>query len=277
MAQDAEIAVYGGPQARTFAAAFRDLYDGSAQYQYWHYSALNDLRARYRRSALGEWWIGINLAIFVLSVGFFYGALLNLDPRTYLPYLFVGYAFWLLLSTLIVEGCHAFIANGALLRQRRMPLTVIVLRTVDRAFMTLAHNLVVLAVALLLLGVVPTAKLVWFLPALALWWLNAMWLVLALGIICARFRDVPPAVLSIVQLLFLISPILWRPEDVPQKLHVVATFNPVSHYLAIVRDPLLGMDVPLQSWAVTLALTLAGWAVAAVLLRVYRTRVVYWV
>src|SRR5262245_51974198 len=258
MSQEAETAVYGGPRMLSFAAAFQDLYEGITQYQYWHQSALNDLRARYRRTALGEFWIGINLGIFVLSIGLFYGALLHLDPRTYLPHLLVGYAFWLLFSTLVVEGCQTFIANAALLRQRRTPLFVIVLRNVDRAFMTLVHNLVVIVIGLLLLGVFPTWHGVLLLPALALWWFNAMWLTLVLGIICARFRDVPPAILSIVQLVFLISPILWRPEDVPKNLQAVAIFNPLSHFLTIVRDPILGTTVPSQAWIVTLGLTLIG-------------------
>lgn len=277
MSREAKVVVYGGRCARTFAAAFRDLFEGSSQYQYWHHSALNDLRARYRRTALGEFWIGINLGIFVLSIGLFYGTLLHLDTRAYLPYLLVGYAFWLLFSTLVVDGCHAFIANGSLLRQRRTPLTVIVLRTVDRAFMTLAHNLAVLAIGLTLLGVFPTVGLLWLVPSLAIWWLNAMWLVLTLGIICARFRDVPPTVLSIVQLVFLVSPILWRPEEVPENLRLIALLNPLTHYLSIVRDPLLGVGVALSAWVVTIGITLAGWTVALFLLRSYRAQVVYWV
>jgi ABC-type polysaccharide/polyol phosphate export permease len=156
-------------------------------------------------------------------------------------------------------------------------LTVVVLRNVDRAFMTLAHNLVVVAVGLILLGVLPTWRLILLLPALVLWWLNGMWLTLAVGIICARFRDIPPAILSIIQLVFLISPVLWRPEDVPEKLQVIVAYNPLSHFLTIVRSPLLGSDVPMQSWMVTLGIMLVGWAIALVLLRSYRTRVVYWV
>jgi ABC-type polysaccharide/polyol phosphate export permease len=192
-------------------------------------------------------------------------------------HLLVGYAFWLLFSTLVVEGCQSFIANGALLRQRRTPLSVIVLRNVDRAFITLAHNLVVVAIGLTLLQVYPTWRTVLLIPALGLWWLNAMWLTLALGIICARFRDVPPAILSIIQLLFLISPILWRPEDVPESLQTIAAFNPLSHFLTIVRDPLLGADVPTLAWFVSLGMTLVGWTFAIVLLRSHRASVVYWV
>ncbi len=277
MSQDTKIVVYGGSRAYTFAAALRDLRAGIIQYQYWHQLALNDLRARYRRTALGEFWIGISLAIFVLSIGFFFGVLLNLDPAVYLPHLLVGYAFWLLFSTLAVEGCQTFIANAALLQQRRTALSVVALRNVDRAFMTLAHNLVVVAIGLIFLHVLPTWRLALLLPALVLWWLNAIWLTLALGIICARFRDVPPAILSIIQLVFLISPVLWRPQDVPEVLQTIVAYNPLTHFLAIVRNPLLGTDASMLSWAATSGVTLAGWAIAMILLRFYRARVVYWV
>lgn len=277
MAGEAEVLVFGGARGRTFAAAFRDLRDGLSQYQYWHHSALNDLRARYRRSVLGEFWISINLAIFVLAIGFFYAAMLHLDPAIYVPHLLVGYTFWLLFSTLMAEGCQAFIMNGAILRQRRTPLSVIVLRNVDRAFLTLAHNLAVVAIGLPLLHVWPTWHVVLLAPALTLWWLNAVWLTLSLGIVCARFRDVPPAIVNITQLVFLVSPVLWRPDDVPQSLQLVADVNPLSHFIAIVRNPLLGTAVPIESWAVTSAATVVGWAIALVLLRHFRARVVYWV
>src|SRR5262249_61864052 len=88
-------------------------------------------------------------------------------------------------------------------------------------------------------------------PALTLWWLNAVWLTLSLGIVCARFRDVPPAIVNITQLVFLVSPVLWRPDDVPQSLQLVADVNPLSHFLAIVRNPLLGPAVPIESRAGT--------------------------
>ena len=51
---------------------------------------------------------------------------------------------------------------------------------------------------------------------------------------------------------FLISPILWRPEDVPENLRAIAALNPLSYFLAIVRNPLLGMNVPILDWVWTL-------------------------
>ena len=144
--EDLEIIVYGGPQVGSFAGMLRDFTEGVRRYDYWHSLAWNDIKARYRRSWLGEFWMAINLAIFVLSVGTVYGVLLNMRLSDYLPQLTIGYAFWLLFSSLTIEGCQTFILGTAILHQQRVPLTAFVFRNVDRAFITFAHNMVVVVI-----------------------------------------------------------------------------------------------------------------------------------
>jgi ABC-type polysaccharide/polyol phosphate export permease len=239
--------------------------------------AWNDIKARYRRSWLGEFWMAINLAIFILSVGTVYGVLLNMRLSDYLPQLTIGYAFWLLFSSLTIEGCQTFILGAGILHQQRVPLTAFVLRNVDRAFITFAHNLVVVVVAIGIFGIRPNWTILLFIPALMLWWLNGMWLSFIAGIFSARFRDVPQIVANFVQILFLVSPVLWRDDSVPYSLRLISRFNPISHFLAIVRNPLLGSDVPIVSWVVVCAITLTGWIAAAFVIRSYRTRVSYWI
>ena len=57
----------------------------------------------------------------------------------------------------------------------------------------------------------------------------------------------------------------------------VIEFNPLLHYLDIVRAPLLGADQELRHWVVVMVLTIVGWTVAAFAMRQYRARVPYWV
>jgi len=275
--KDSEITVFGGPQATSFAGALRDFTEGIERYSYWHSLAWNDIKTRYRRSWLGEFWMAINLAIFVLSVGTVYGVLLNMRLSNYLPQLTVGYAFWLLFSSLMIEGCQTFILGTAVLHQQRVPLTAFVLRNVDRAFISFAHNLAVVGIVLFVFGIRPNWSILLFIPGLLLWWLNGMWLSFIVGILSARFRDVPQIVTNFVQILFLVSPVLWREESVPYSLRLVSRFNPLSHFLAIVRNPLLGAEVPILSWSVAGVITIAGWIAAAFLIRAYRTRVSYWI
>ena len=54
------IVVYGGPQVRSVAAALEDFTAGIKHYGYWHNLAWNDIKTRYRRSLLGEFWMTVN-------------------------------------------------------------------------------------------------------------------------------------------------------------------------------------------------------------------------
>jgi ABC-type polysaccharide/polyol phosphate export permease len=271
------IVVYGGPQIRSVAAALEDFTAGIKRYGYWHNLAWNDIKTRYRRSLLGEFWMTVNLAIFVASVGAVYAILLNARLSDYLPGLTIGYALWLLFSALVIEGCQTFIMGSGTLHQQRVPLTALVLRNVDRAFIAFAHNFVVVAIVLAISGARPSLSTLLFIPGLVFWWLNGMWLSFVAGIVSARFRDIPQIVTNLVQILFLVSPILWSNDSVPRSLRLASQFNPVTHFLAIVRNPLLGVDVPSISWAIVCLVTAIGWIAAALVIRSYRTRVSLWV
>lgn len=268
--------IWGGAHSRGLRPAWNDIVDGFSRFHFWHSFAWNDIRARYRRSRIGEFWISLSVGIFLVSIGLVYGLLFNQPIQTYLPYLSVGYVLWLLFSTLVLDACQTFISTGAFLRQLRIPLTALALRIVERSFITFAHNLAAVLVVLVVFGVSPHWSAIFILPALLLWWLNALWLTLALGIVCARFRDVPQLVASTLQILFLITPVLWKPELAPEKLKPVAALNPVTHFLAIIRDPALGTAAPILSWLVVVAVTALGWIAALALLSRYRARIAYW-
>ena len=275
--QAPRVIIYGGPQAKSIAAAIEDFTAGIQRYSYWHNLAWNDVKTRYRRSLLGEFWMTINLAVFIVSVGVVYGALLHMSLSDYLPQLTIGYALWLLFSSLTVDGCQTFIVGSGTLRQQRIPLTAFVLRNVDRAFIAFAHNFVIIVIVLALCRVRQNWNVLLFIPGLCFWWLNGMWLSLIAGMLSARFRDVPQIVANFVQILFLISPVLWSDNNVPSSLQLFSRFNPITHFLIVVRDPLLGLAVPPVSWAIVAAITTVGWIAAGLTVQSYRTRVPLWV
>ena len=113
-------------------------------------------------------------------------------------------------------------------------------------------------------------------PGLALLLLNGIWAALLLGVISARFRDVPPIVASIVRILFFVTPIIWMPGLMPERA-LVLDFNPFFHMVEVVRAPLLGTLPGLVSWLAVLGITLGGWIVAFEFFRRYRWRIAYWV
>ena len=74
--------------------------------------------------------------------------------------------------------------------------------------------------------------------------LNCVWVALCFGILATRYRDISPLLFSLVQLLFYMTPIIWNDQTLRNQgaggWAKVIEFNPLLHYLDIVRAPLLG-------------------------------------
>ena len=101
--------------------------------------------------------------------------------------------------------------------------------------------------------------------------------ILALGILCTRFRDVPQVVAAVLQLLFLLTPIMWTADSVRGKaVSILLDINPFYYLLEIVREPLLGRTPAGSTWLVACGFSLATFLIGHALYGRFRHRVAYW-
>jgi ABC-2 type transport system permease protein len=270
------------PGSRSWRKAADDLIGGWKQRQLWGHLAWQDIRQRYRRSVLGPIWITISMAVTAVALGVLYAGLFQNDLSVQLPYILVGFIVWAFISGCISEGSEVFITNEGLIKQLPAPLSVHVYRLVWRQVLFFAHNMIVYAVMFVIfpqpLG---WASLTVF-PALVLLTVNGAWVALLLGIVTTRFRDMAPITQSLVQLLFFLTPIVWIYQDLLDNPAVadrarLVEFNPLLHFIEIVRQPLLGEEQHLRHWIVVLVITVVGWALTFAVVRRFRSRVAYWV
>jgi ABC-2 type transport system permease protein len=269
--------------SRSWRRAADDLRQGWSQRSLWGYLGWQDIKQRYRRSVLGPLWISISMGVIALAMGILYSALFQLDVPVFLPYLATGLLIWNFISGCILEGTEVFIANEGLIKHLPAPLSVHVFRLVWRQTLFFLHNLVVW-VALMAIFPRPLGwGVLLALPAFALLILNGGWITIFAGIIATRFRDIPPIIASITQLVFFMTPIVWSYDDFRNRPGAVgeraqlAELNPVMHFVEILRRPMLGDPTIWRHWAVAGVITVVGWAAALIVLRNFRSRVAYWV
>lgn len=113
-------------------------------------------------------------------------------------------------------------------------------------------------------------------PGLILVVLNGTVATLTIGIVSARFRDIPQVINSVVQILFFITPIFWKPESL--KGHAYITdFNPLYHLVEVVRAPLLGNVPSAGNYFAVFLLTLINVAIGGVFFARFRSRLAYWI
>ena len=243
--------------------AIADVIDGAKLWRLAWMLGWFDIRLRYRGSMLGPFWLTLSTAVMVGALGVLYSALFNMSLRDYLPFLAISQILWAFISTTVSEGCTSFTAVDAIVRSVRMPFVLHAMRSVVRNVLVLAHNLVVVVAVYAYFSFWPGMGLLLTIPAMVIWLVNALAITLLLGAFCARFRDVSPIVASVMQIMFFISPIIWKPEQLGAKAAYLP-LNPFFSLLEIMRAPMLGESASLTIWIsaciYTLLLCGGSWA-----------------
>jgi ABC-type polysaccharide/polyol phosphate export permease len=225
---------------------------------------------------LGPFWLTISTGVLIAGMGPLYGRLFGQDLSDYFPHLAVSFVVWMLLASLMNEGCTCFTVAEGFIKQARMPLTIHVLRVVWKNLIIFFHHALILFVVLAFYPPPPSWGMALLPVAILAIALNALWLGLLFGMLCARFRDIPLIMQSVVQVMFFLTPVLWKPELLGR--HVwAAEWNPLNHLLEIIRAPLLGRAVPALSWYAVILMTFAGFTVTMWVFARYRARIAYWV
>lgn len=262
------------PSALREAAA--DWREGFQRHELWTTFAWNDVRSRYRRSRLGQFWITLSVFVFIGAVGVFYSAILHTDLTTYFPYLTVGYVLWLFLLSAITEGGVAYTSATGLMIQGRVPLSLIMLRCVYRNLIVLAHNAVIIPVVFVIFHTSVSWSALLAIPGLLLDSILVFWIGLLLGALSARFRDVPQMTASLMTVVFLITPILWQADALSEQVQHLVARNPFTYMLNVVRQPLLGELMDPRTWWIVVIMALGGLVVSFFVFARFRARVPYW-
>jgi lipopolysaccharide transport system permease protein len=265
-----------GPSVSSTRLALSDFSRAIFLWRLWVSMGWQDIKQRYRRSLLGPFWLTLSMAIMIGALGFLYGQLFGIELATYMPFLTLGFIIWGFISGVVNEGCTSLIAAEGYIRQVRLPFMLHVLRAVWRNLIMLAHNAVVFIPVVIIFQIWPGWSALLVIPGLALLIINAVWVTLLLGAVCSRFRDIAPIAASLVQVAFFLTPIIWMPELLRERV-MFAEANPFYHFVEILRAPLLGTVPPMLTYNVVMVVTIAGWAFTWLFFRRFRCRLAYWI
>lgn len=272
-----KIVIYSATTRKTqlITDAAIDIVSAITQHRVWITMSLHDIRMRYRGSILGPWWITISMGLLIAGMSVLYASLMGLELKDYVPWLACGIVIWGLITTTLTEGCDAFISGAPIIRQSATPIFTFVLRTLARNLIVFGHNILIVVAVAVIFGFWRQVRPFEVLLGLAGILLNLSWMVAAVALASARFRDVPQIVASILQIALFLTPVFWHPEQLPNR-PAVLWLNPFYHLLEVLRAPLVGVATNPESWPVVGLMGLAGWLCVFPFFAAHRRRVVHY-
>jgi lipopolysaccharide transport system permease protein len=256
--------------------AWKDVTDGLRMWRLAGTLGWLDIKLRYRGSLLGPLWLTLSTAVMVASLGVLYAALFGMNLHEYLPFLALSQVLWAFISTLTTEACTCFTLAEGIIRSVRMPFFLQAVRTLWRNLLVLGHNVVVIFIVFAIFDESPGWGGLGALPGLALWTVDALAVCLLLGPICARFRDIPPIVGSVMQIAFFVTPIIWKGNQVGRHAAILP-LNPFYSLLEVVRRPLLSQPMSLTIWAAAIGYSLLLCGFTWLVFMRARSRLTFWV
>jgi len=222
-------------------------------------SIRNDLRSRFARSKLGGLWMILQplaqVAIYALVLSRIMAAKLpGINNRyAYVIYLMAGMIAWSLFAEVVTRSLTIFVDNGNLMKKMAFPrvcLPIII------AGSSLVNNLLLLVTSVglfLLIGHPLNMAMLWLPLLIGINLAFAVGLGLILGVLNVFVRDVAQVMTVVLQLLFWLTPIVYMPTIIPDRLRTVLEFNPMMHMAVAFQNVILYGRAPAIAGLVVIA------------------------
>lgn len=256
--------------------AFKDIGQALSRTNLWARLAVTDMQQTYKRSIVGIAWIAFAFGLFVAVKLLIFGSFAPGEPGEFAMWLTFGLWLFFFLQQTVVDGSNIFVHSRNWLLATDLPLTGFILQSIIRLLIKFAYQAPIVAFIVIYSKWTFTSGIWWALPGFLMILFNTIWVQLVLGVICTRFRDAAHLVQSIMGVMFFLTPILYFPSQIGPRAGLL-DWNPLTHYIAIVREPIVYGTVPIKAWIIVGCITAVGWISAIILLQIFRKRVVFWV
>ena len=229
----------------------------------WWFTATSRTRARFARTFLGSFWLGLSNLLSIAALAVVYGTVFKVQEfNTYVVYLGTGLVVWNGISAAISSAPNLFESNHSHVHNTNLnPIFYVLeewafqLQTFLQSFGLVVivlswfqHNLVV---NLLISSWLPLLNLILFL----------FWAPTFICLLGARYRDFYQLVPIVLQLVFLLSPILYR-KDSLGAMAWTANLNPIYRVLSPLRHSLMTGEIQWSLGLMMLMINLIGFWVA---------------
>ncbi len=240
-------------------------------------SVKREFQTKYRNSLLGAAWNIINPLAMILV----YTVIFSQVMRARLPgventfgysiYLCAGVLTWGLFTEITTRSQNMFLDNANLLKKMNFPRLCLPVAVVANGVLNFLIVFGLFSVFLIVSGNFPGLVFSALIPLLALLLVFSTGLGMVLGVLNVFFRDVGHFFGIFITFWFWLTPIVYSPEILPEKVRPLMALNPMGNFMVAVQGVLVRGEWP--RWSSLTYLAACAIAMCLLGLHLFRSRV----
>jgi ABC-type polysaccharide/polyol phosphate export permease len=234
--------------------------------------ASEDVADIYRRTFLGPAWSVLSFLLFVGSIVLIIGGASGIPH--YMAFVASGLIVYLTMTEVLAESSNLFQREMAFIKGTTLPISIYIMRLTSKTIIRSIYPLLAALFLILIDGVLPTAAWVYSALGIVLILISIPAAATVVAILGVIVPDMHFIVQNILRLAFFLTPVFW--DHAGDRIRMFFFYwNPFTHFITIVRSPMLTGDPALHSWAIACGISVVMWVLAIVLLGKYRDRIVF--
>ncbi len=207
---------------------------------------LREIKARYKQSFLGFFWVVLNPFFQMLIMSFIFSNILRIENLgvPYPIFLYAGLLPWTFFVSSISSSMSVFVENSSLIKKIYFPREILVLSTIFAKAFDFFLSAIIFFLLMIYFKVQFTYFIFLFIPIFFIQFLFTYSLGLILSALNLFYRDIQYLFNLILTLWFYATPIIYATEFFPEKYRFIFKLNPMAVIINGYRQVLLGGTYP---------------------------------
>ncbi|WP_257473445.1 ABC transporter permease [Prochlorococcus marinus] len=225
----------------------------------WWYTATSRSRARFARTTLGSFWLGLSNLLSIGTLGVVYGTVFSVDNfSSYFIYLGFGLVIWNTISSSISNSPNLFVHNSSNIKNMNLKPIFYTLEEWSFQVQTFIQSFILVFLVFLFfkLSLISNLLIYSWIPFFN-FLIFIYWFPVIVCLISVRFTDIAQLVPIVLQLVFLTSPILYTKESLGS-LSWITNLNFIYQILDPLRLSIINGSINYQNSILILSFNFVG-------------------
>lgn len=211
-----------------------------------------EVKARYKQSILGYFWVILNPLAQMLVMSFAFSIIMRIPTNSasnipYSIFLFVALLPWNLFASSLGSAAASIVGAGGLVTKIYFPRTILVIATIVAKIIDFLFANIVLVIYMIIYNIPININILWVIPIFFIQQIFTLGLSLFFAAANLLYRDIQYLLSMILLLWMYVTPVIFPADLVPERYRFVFQINPMAVIINAYRQVILAGGIPKYS------------------------------